>query len=314
MDADVFDKALEKLWIHGGALVDFAENVSRGHDHWRDSYIAQGDQKRQQLNLMLRYAESNGCRMAALVRHFGDLADGQKRCGVCDFCAPDECVGQRFRPATPVEHATAMQVIAALRSVGGRSTGKLHAEIHPNGEMTRDGFEEVLGAMARAGLIRVVDAVFEKDGKSIPYRKASLTSAGEGIEEGSPLDLVLKDAAQAAVRSRKRKKAKAAAPAKRKGARKPAAAPAPYAPAARVTKAVAAPPAHLEEALRKWRLAEAKRRGVPAFRIFSDQALSAIAARRPATAAELLAIPGMGISNVEKYGAQLYRLLAEARS
>jgi DNA topoisomerase III len=42
MDPDVFDKALEKLWIHGGALLDFAENVSRGHDHWRESYIAQG--------------------------------------------------------------------------------------------------------------------------------------------------------------------------------------------------------------------------------------------------------------------------------
>ena len=78
MDPDVFDKALEKLWIHGGALVDFAENVSRGHDHWRESYIAQGDQKQQQLDLMLRYAESNECRMAGLVRHFGDLADSPK--------------------------------------------------------------------------------------------------------------------------------------------------------------------------------------------------------------------------------------------
>jgi DNA topoisomerase-3 len=61
--------------------------------------------------------------------------------------------------------------------------------------------------------------------------------------------------------------------------------------------------------LRQWRLAEAKRRGVPAFRIFSDQALKAVAARRPATAAELLAIPGLGIGTVEKYGAQIYRLL-----
>ena len=78
MDADIFDKALEKLWIHGGALVDFAENVSRGHDHWRESYIAQGEQKQQQLDLMLRYAESSECRMAALVRHFGDLADARK--------------------------------------------------------------------------------------------------------------------------------------------------------------------------------------------------------------------------------------------
>ena len=26
----VFDKALEKLWIHGGAVVDYAENVAAG--------------------------------------------------------------------------------------------------------------------------------------------------------------------------------------------------------------------------------------------------------------------------------------------
>jgi RecQ family ATP-dependent DNA helicase len=77
MDAESFDKALEKLWIHGGALVDFAENVSRGHEHWREPYITQGAQKQQQLDLMLRYAESSECRMAALVRHFGDLADSR---------------------------------------------------------------------------------------------------------------------------------------------------------------------------------------------------------------------------------------------
>jgi superfamily II DNA helicase RecQ len=41
---------------------------------------------------------------------------------------------------------------------------------------------------------------------------------------------------------------------------------------------------------------------VPAFRIFNDQTLRAIAQRRPAKAAELLAVPGIGISAVEKYG------------
>ncbi len=45
---------------------------------WRDSYIAQGEQKRAQIDLMIRYAESNQCRMSALVRHFGDLADAQQ--------------------------------------------------------------------------------------------------------------------------------------------------------------------------------------------------------------------------------------------
>ena len=308
MDPEVFDKALEKLWIHGGALVDFAENVSRGHDYWREPYIAQGDQKQQQLDLMLRYAESSECRMSGLVRHFGDLADAQKACGICDFCAPGECSGQRFRPATDEERAAALAVVEALGSNSGRSTGKLHAEVCPHGEMTRDAFEEILGAMARANFLRLANAVFEKDGKTISYRKASLTPDGEALEEIVPGDLVMKDAAQAATKARKGKKKKAAAPAKGKRSRKPAAVatPAPPRPSSRPG---IAPDSRIEETLRLWRLAEAKRRGVPAFRIFSDQALKAVAARRPATAAELLAIPGLGIGTVEKYGAQIYRLL-----
>jgi superfamily II DNA helicase RecQ len=175
--------------------------------------------------------------------------------------------------------------------------------------MTRDAFEEILGAMARANFLRLVDAVFEKDGKSIPYRKAGLTRDGEALEEIVPGDLLIKDAAQAVSRARKSRKKKSAAPsAKGKRSRKPAAVltPAPPRPPDR-PKLV--PDSQLEAALRQWRLGEAKRRGVPAFRIFSDQVLKAVAARRPATAAELLAIPGLGISTVEKYGAQIYRLL-----
>jgi DNA topoisomerase-3 len=63
--------------------------------------------------------------------------------------------------------------------------------------------------------------------------------------------------------------------------------------------------------MKAWRLAEAKRRGVPAFRILTDAALRAIVDARPATARELLALPGIGISFVEKYGAQVFRLLHE---
>ncbi|HZL56030.1 MAG TPA: HRDC domain-containing protein, partial [Bryobacteraceae bacterium] len=54
------------------------------------------------------------------------------------------------------------------------------------------------------------------------------------------------------------------------------------------------------------------RQAIPAFRIMSDKVLSAIAANRPRTAAELLAIPGIGIGSVEKYGAQIYKILNEA--
>ena len=110
---------------------------------------------------------------------------------------------------------------------------------------------------------------------------------------------------------RKRKK-KTTVPAKRKGARQPETAVQPK-PLAKTEPTSAVPDSRIEETLRMWRLAEARRRGMPAFRIFSDQALRAMATKRPGTAAELLAIPGIGISIVEKYGAQIYRLLHEGR-
>jgi superfamily II DNA helicase RecQ len=310
MDPDIFDKALEKLWIHGGAVLDFAENISRGQDRWRDSYIAHGEQKRGQINEMIRYAESNECRMSTLVRHFGDLADGQKACAICDFCAPARCAAQRFRTATQAERTALFRALAALRSDGVKSTGKLHSELHPNSDMSRDAFEEVLGAMARAGLVRLSDAVFEKNGKQISYRKVSLTRAAYSVDETTPLNFIMKDTVSATTRRKRKKKPVVAA--KRKQGRH-AETPVKSKPVPKAERSEVGAEARLEEALRTWRLAEAKRRGVPAFRIISDQALRAMASGRPGTASELLAIPGMGISTVEKYGAQIYRILHEGR-
>src|SRR5271157_2821411 len=301
MKGEVFEKALEKLWIHGGAVIDFAENVSRGHDDWREPYIAQGEHKQQQLDLILRYAATDGCRMSALVRHFGDFADSQKACGVCDFCAPEECIGQRFREASDSERAAAVRVVAALREHGARTTGQLFTELGPAIGMTRDDLEEVIAALARAGIVRLAESVFEKDGRSIPYRKASLTREVEA-EEWPRLDLQMK-VAIVSERTRKRKK-KGAAKTKR-GAK--------VAEKVKTAVKAAAADSGVETALRAWRLGEARRRGVPAFRILTDQALKGIADNRPATASELLAIPGIGMSTVEKYGAQIYRLLHEGR-
>jgi DNA topoisomerase-3 len=67
----------------------------------------------------------------------------------------------------------------------------------------------------------------------------------------------------------------------------------------------------LEAALRGWRLVEARRRGVPAFRIFSDRTLRALATSRPVTTQELLAVPGLGTSTVAKYGTKICRVLRE---
>jgi superfamily II DNA helicase RecQ len=300
MKSDIFDKALEKLWIHGGAVMDFAENVSCGQPQWRGSYIAHGEQKRAQIDLVIRYAESNQCRMATLVRHFGDLADGQTACGICDFCVPTKCVAQRFRTATEAERTALFRVIAALRAGDTKSTGKLHGELCPNGMMmSRDAFEEVLGAMARAGLVRLSDAMFEKDGKQIPYRKVSLTRAAHAVDEQTPVAFIIKDLAPASATGKKKKSAAASAKKKRsERSEKPGA-----------SASHAESDSRIEAALRDLRMAEARRRRVPAFRIFTDRALKAMASRRPGTARELLAISGIGITTVEKYGQQIYRIV-----
>jgi superfamily II DNA helicase RecQ len=267
--------------------LDYAERITRGQPSWRDSYIAQGDQKRSQIDLMIRYAETNQCRMSTLVRHFGDLADGQQSCGICDFCAPAQCAAQRFRTATAAERSALLQVIDELKSGGMRATGRLHSELFPRNELSRDTFEEVLGGMARAGLVRLSDASFEKDGKTIPYRKVSLTREGQSFEESTPVDFVMKETGKPAKGKRKKKS-----------------------PVTRAKPAGIAD-SRIEKALREWRLVEARRRGVPAFRILTDKVLCEIAITHPATSDELLAIPGIGMSTVEKYGPSIHRIVNE---
>lgn len=301
MDSAEFDKVLEKLWIHGGAVVDYAENVSVGQRHWRDVYIAHGEQKRAQIEKMIRFAESNQCRISTLMSHFGDVADGQTACGICDFCAPASCAAQRFRAATELERAALFRTLASLRSVEQKSAGKLHAELFPGGEMTRDAFEEVLGAMARAGLARLSDATFEKDGKQISYRTVNLTQAGQAADKTTPTEFIIKENAARPAKRKRKKKTFTPPTGRTHTAANELTAP-------RLNRTPAAMESRIEEALRSWRLVEARRRGVPAFRIFSDLVLRAIAERRPGKDAELLAVPGIGASTVQKYGQEIYRI------
>ncbi|MBB1513973.1 ATP-dependent DNA helicase UvrD2 [Tessaracoccus sp. MC1627] len=58
----------------------------------------------------------------------------------------------------------------------------------------------------------------------------------------------------------------------------------------------------LFEALRAWRKAAADEASVPAFVVFTDATLQAIAEAAPATEADLLRLPGIGRVKVERYG------------
>jgi DNA helicase-2/ATP-dependent DNA helicase PcrA len=68
--------------------------------------------------------------------------------------------------------------------------------------------------------------------------------------------------------------------------------------------------AALFERLRTWRAERAKEQGVPAFVVFSDATLAAIAENRPGGVAELVVLPGIGQAKLDRYGDDVLALLA----
>jgi DNA topoisomerase III len=196
-----FEKALEKLWIHGGVRGVGEERLLRGHDQWRAPYAAQRALRTEQLQLVARFAESRECRMIALVKHFGDTEDSGRACGRCDVCAPHARIGTQSIPAPK---------IAVKPAKRGRKASK------------------------RRG---------------------------------------------------------------RQGARTPA-----------VALPTTGASAGLIATLRAWRLKEAKKKHVPAFRILTNRALVAIAEARPASAEALRNVTGVGPKLLQTYSAQLLGL------
>jgi DNA topoisomerase-3 len=197
-----FEKALEKLWIHGGVQGVTEEALVRGHEQWRAPYAAQRALRIEQLALVARFAAGRQCRMLGLVQHFGDEDDSGKPCGRCDVCDPEACI--------------------AANTAG-------------------------------------------------PPPKVAISAAKRG-----------------------RKPAKRRG---RKGTRTPA-----------VALPSTGASAGLVATLREWRLKEAKKKRVPAFRILTNRALVAIAEARPGSADALRSVTGIGPKLFQSYGAQLLGL------
>ena len=74
------------------------------------------------------------------------------------------------------------------------------------------------------------------------------------------------------------------------------------------------PDAELLGRLKTWRAAEAKRRGVPAYVIFHDSTLEALAVVRPSDRGALRTVRGVGPAKMEEYAEDLLKLLARPLS
>ena len=124
-----------------------ATRPAAGRAGWRPSYVRQREHKKEQLDEMLRFAESHGCRMLHLLRHFGDQEDRTRPCGGCDACAPGETVVRRWRPPTRPEAAAAPP--GARGAAAARPAG--HRAAPPRGGRCRSRAARVRGAPGRAG-------------------------------------------------------------------------------------------------------------------------------------------------------------------
>ncbi len=209
-DREEFDKVMEKLWVHGGAIVDQEDGIRRGEDNFLPEYIAQRRHKQESLAKMAKFAEGHECRMLLLVGHFGDQADDGTPCGTCDVCAPDACVGRKFREPTPAETAAINKILAALSHEDGQAMGRLHRDTF--GEtLDRRSFEHIVNGLSRAGFVQVRTDSFQKGGELIEFQRVTLTedSPAASWQQASTTRFVTLDEAPA--KTKKATKGKSAA-------------------------------------------------------------------------------------------------------
>jgi ATP-dependent DNA helicase RecQ len=285
---------------------------------WQSTYQSQIAVRRAQIDAMIAFAESTTCRMAALIRHFGDLTDKQGPCGLCDICNPagSNSANAAHQP-TPQERTWLRQILNALES-RSTSTGKLFTDLHLTKD--RSDFDTLLDALARAGLITLTNDTFRTpEGIDRTYKKISITYdgrsaitpegrlTGDDTTDNKTLDTVWIRGSLAAAPTRKKTSGAPSvkASSSRVGSKNPGTNPgAPHLDSEMWDSKTEA----LFQSLRNWRTELARPTKTPAFLILADAVLRAIATRVPQNLTELTAIPGIGPSKVDKYGPDLIAL------
>jgi ATP-dependent DNA helicase RecQ len=261
---------------------------------WRSLLESNGelsDANRQHLRDMERYVSATSCRHRALVEYFGQRYD-RSSCGACDWClgeleAVDDpvlvarkilsCVvrtGQRFGAAHVASVLTGHSSDAVV--------ARRHHELSTFGLLAGCPVPEVRGyldQLAQGGFLA-------RSGTTYPTLQ--LTQEGHLLLKGEAACVLYRQPRQRPRdRSRRGLAAGARAPLSPNGER-------------------------LLSALRALRLAIARERHVPAYVIFHDSTLHALADRRPATLDDLLDVPGLGRRKVETFGHAILETIAAA--
>ncbi|TMB77859.1 MAG: hypothetical protein E6J46_07950 [Chloroflexi bacterium] len=234
------------------------------------------------LGQMMAYAEMRECRHARIADYFGEEGVA-RRCGACD-----NCLAAR-PPEEPVPVDAIIAGLAAVARFSGR-VGLANVAAVLGGRRTR----------WSAAQSWVEELPFHGTLKSwsddrVRLLLAELLRAGLGRQSSGeyPVVELTQSGREALMR----------------GAPPPLTLPAEASTASRRSTPQADAPVETVDRLRRWRLETARAASVPAYVVFHDSTLNAIAAARPASLADLLRVPGVGDSKLRKYGEEVLQVL-----
>ena len=285
LDRETLDRVVEKLLAAGVATTDMSGAVrATGERGWQSGYDQQVAFRRDQIDRIVAFAEGTTCRMSALVRHFGERMEREVACGICDVCQPSDADGSAMRDASKRERDDLRTI---LRAVADRSmsSGKLFTELALTKD--RNEFDRLLDGLARAALVTITKDVFRApDGRDVTYRKVTVTHEGRTPDDETLATVTLRSSDRNTGPARRKKTVSAAED----------------------SAALTPQQTELEKRLKQWRKDEAAGAGKPAFFIFGDAVLRAIAAAEPKTLSELGRVRGVGDGKLDAYGAAVLKV------
>lgn len=244
----------------------------------------------QHLDAMLALCETVSCRRQNLLAYFGQASEP---CGNCDTCLQPADTWDGLVPAQKL-----LSTIVRLQRERNQAFGAGHLVDILRGASTERIRQQGHDKLATYGLGADLT---DQDWRSVIRQ---LLARGIIVARGEYGVLAVGDEGAAVLRG------EAAVPLRRDvlgrgggGSR---------ARKAAETESVAEGDRDLFEALRAWRAAVAKEQGVPAYIVFGDATLRALADQRPASVAALEGITGIGAKKREAYGEAVLAVIAGA--
>ena len=279
----------DTLLLFGG------EDMARAR-HWLDQSQAGPAQKRvmsQRLEAMIGLAESTGCRTRALLACFGEeLATD---CGHCDNCRS---------PLAMFDGTVASQKVLSAIYRTGQMFGALHIVSVLRGKQTEAVKRHRHDQLALYGIGR------EKPDGFWRSVIRQLVARGALKIEGEYASLMLQEGvARPILRGEQSVMLSEDAAAGLAGALAPAGTSSGGRSGGAAVRSLDDTAESRFEALRAWRLSEARGQAVPPYVIFSDATLRDIAADCPDSLSSLSGIKGVGASKLERYGDRVLEIL-----